>query len=164
MGFQWLGRSGGFRPPHEPTLRESFLCQPVSLAVIAEQPDRGPARAPTHEHAARKRILGEFLLAEPRERINALSSIDRLDGHQHAHLSGDLNHLSASRQARTRFAQSGGVAVFHWIRILLPPEDSKSITHSSSCARSGPISSTNAGLVAFRRRVEAPPSRFFSPT
>src|SRR5205807_9142589 len=94
-------------------LLQPLLCKPVSLALIAEQPDRGPAAAPKHEYATRKRILGEFLLAEPRERINALSSIDRLDGHQHAHLSGDLNHLSASRQARSRLPQSGGAAVFH---------------------------------------------------
>src|ERR1700688_1247760 len=64
--FQWLGRSGRFRPPHEPPLGEPFLCQPVSLTVIAEQPDRGPAAAPKHEHAPGKRILSEFVLAEPR--------------------------------------------------------------------------------------------------
>jgi hypothetical protein len=42
--------------------------------------------------------------------------IDRLDSHQHAHLRGDLDHLLASRQARSRFVQSGGAVVFHWIR------------------------------------------------
>src|SRR6266478_5924867 len=64
--LQSLGRSGRFRPPHEPPLRESFLCQPVSLAVIAQQPDRTPAAAPKHEHTPGKRIFGEFLLAQPR--------------------------------------------------------------------------------------------------
>src|ERR1022692_2980551 len=161
--LQWLGRSSPFRPPHEPPLGKPFLCQPVSLAVIAEQPDRAPAAAPEHEHTPGKRILSEFLLAEPRQRINALASINGFDRHQHPHLGGDLDHLSAFRQARSRLVQSGGAAVFHWIRILLPPEDSNSITHSSSCAWSGAISSTNAGLVAFRRRRGTPPSRFFSP-
>src|ERR1017187_6069526 len=163
IGLQWLGRSGPFRPPHEPPLGEPFLCQPVSLAVIAEQPDRAPAAASEHEHTPGKRVFGEFLLAQPRERIDALASIDGFDRHQHPHLGGDLDHLSALRQARSRFVQSGGAVVFHWIRILLPPEDSNSITHSSGGTRSGAISSMNAGLVAFRRSRGTPPSRFFSP-
>src|ERR1035438_4718409 len=76
------------------------------------------------------------------------SSVDRLDGHQYAHLRGDLNHPSVSRQARSSVVQSGGAVAFHWMRILLPPEDSNSITHSSSCEWDCATSSTNAGLVA----------------
>ena len=48
------------------------------------------AATPEHEHAARKRIFGEFVLAKPRQRVNAFASIDRLDGDQHAHLRRDL--------------------------------------------------------------------------
>jgi hypothetical protein len=162
--LQWLRRAGRFRPPHETPFRESFLCQPVALAVIAEQPDRSPAAAAKHEHTPGKWILREFLLAEACQRVDALPSVDRSDGHQHAHLRRDLNHPSVSRQARSRVVQSGGTVAFHWIRILLPLEDSNSITHSSSCARDGATSSTNAGLVAFRRKVGGPPSRFFSCT
>src|SRR5271157_2853719 len=66
VGFQWLGWFGPFRPPHESPAGETLLGQPVSLAVIAEQPDRGPAAASKHEHTAGKRILRQFLLAEPR--------------------------------------------------------------------------------------------------
>jgi len=136
---------------------------PASIpAVIAEQPDRGPAAAAKHEHTPGKRILGEFLLAESRQRIDALSSIDCLDGHQHAHLRRDLNHPSVSRHACSKVVQSGGAAAFHWMRILLPPGDSNSIAHSSSGARDGATNSTNAGLVAFRRKVGDPPRRFFS--
>src|SRR6266849_3838027 len=40
-----------------------------------------------------------------------------------AHLGGDLNHPSTSRQARSRLAQSGGTGAFHWMRILAPRED-----------------------------------------
>ena len=91
-----------------------------------------------------------------------ISSIDCVDGHQHAHLRRDLNHPSVSRHARSKVVQSGRAAAFHWMRILLPPRDSNSITHSSSCARAGATNSTNAGLVAFRRRVGDPPRRFYS--
>src|ERR1039457_6110226 len=159
IGLQWLCRSGPFWPPHAPPLGEPFLCQPVSLALLSAS----PASASEHERTPGKRVFGEFLLAQPRERIDALASIDGFDRHQHPHLGGDLDHLSALRQARSRFVQSGGAVVFHWIRILLPLEDSNSITHSSSGARSGVTSSTNTGLVAFRRRRGTSSSRFFSP-
>src|ERR1039457_268304 len=163
VGFQWLCWFGPFRPPHESSAGETLLGQPGSLAVIGEQSERRPAAAPKHEHTSGKRILRQFLLAEPRQRVYALSSIDRLDGHEHTHLRRELNHLSASRQARSRLVQSGGAAAFHWMRTLPPLKDSNSMTHSRSVAPCGAISSTNAGLVAFRRRREAPPSRFFSP-
>src|SRR4030088_930941 len=61
----------------------------------------------------------------------------------------DLNHPSVSRRARNRLTQSRGTAAFHWTRILPPLEDSNSMTHSSSVAGCGAISSTNAGLVGF---------------
>jgi hypothetical protein len=54
-------------------------------------------------------------------------------------------------QARSRLAQSGGAVAFHWIRIFAPREESNSMTHSSSGAGWGVISSTNAGLGVFRR-------------
>jgi hypothetical protein len=40
-----------------------------------------------------------------------------------------MNHRSASRQARSSPVQSGGAAFFQWMRILLPPADSNSMTH-----------------------------------
>src|SRR5271157_1425847 len=164
IGFQCLGWFRRLRPPHESSAGETLLGQPVSLAVIAEDSNRGPTAAPKHEHTAGKRILRQFLLAEPRERVYAFSSIDRLNGHQHPHLRRDLNHLSAFRQARSRLAQSGGAAAFHWMRTLPPRKDSNSMTHSLGVAACGAISSTNAGLLAFRRSRGTPPSRFFSPT
>src|SRR5271169_63150 len=161
--LQSFSRSGGFRPPHEATLGEPLLRQPISLAVIGEQTDRRPAAAPEHEYAPGKRIFLKLVLAKPGERIDSLSSVHRFDRHQYAHLRRDLNHLSASRQARSRLVQSGGAVVFHWMRILLPPEDSTSITHSSRVAGCGAISSTNAGWLVFRGRLGAAVSRFFSP-
>ena len=101
-------------------------------------------------------------MTEPNEGVNAFSSVDRLNGDQHAHLRGDLNHRSTSRQTRNKLAQSGGAAAFHWMRILPPPGDSNSMTQPSSTAERGATSSTKAGLGAFLRRVAGPPSRFFS--
>jgi len=86
----------------------------------------------------------------------------QVNGYQHVHLRRDLNHPPASRQARNRLAQPGGVAAFHWMRILLPPADSNSMTDSSSATGCGVISSTNTRLFPFVRRVGTPPSRFFS--
>jgi hypothetical protein len=54
------------------------------------------------------------------------------------------------------------------MRILLPREDSNSITHSSGFAAGGAISSTKAGSVRFCIRFGCglcePRSRFFGPT
>ena len=52
-------------------------------------------------------------MANANKTINAFASIDRFDRHQHAHLRRDMNHRSASRQARNRLAQSGAVDAFH---------------------------------------------------
>jgi hypothetical protein len=92
-----------------------------------------------------------------------ISPVDSIDRDQHAHLWRDLNHLSVSRQARSKLIQSGAVAAFHWMHTLPPRNDSNSIEHSPCIAAGVAISSTNAGLRAFRRRCETPPSRFFKP-
>src|SRR5450432_2185407 len=95
--------------------------------------------------------------------VNPFSAINGFHRNQNPYLRRDLNHLSASRQARSTLTQSRGADAFHWTRILPPLGDSKSITHSSSGVACGAISSTNVGLVALRRRMGTPPSRFFSP-
>src|SRR5215831_6269679 len=80
------------------------------------------------------------------------AAIHGFDRHQHAHLRGDLDHPCVSCQARSKLAQSGGIAAFHWTRILPPPADSNSTTHSGRVDAPLPISSTNAALagVSFR--------------
>src|SRR5262252_10386950 len=84
--FQRLGRPLRFWPPNKLPLRKPLLRQPVSLAIVREQADGCSATATEHEHTTRKGILGEFFLAQTRERIDALASIDRLNGDQDAHL------------------------------------------------------------------------------
>src|SRR6266700_1798902 len=101
-----------------------------------------------------KGVFCQLLLAELRQGIDTLTSIHRLDRHQHAHLRRDLDHRSALRQARSNAAQSGGVGVLQWIRSLAPRADSNSITYSSILSPATPISSTNLGCVFFRRRTE----------
>jgi hypothetical protein len=102
--------------------------------------------AAEHEQITRKRICIQLLPAQLGQRVDALPEIDRLHRHQNPHLRRDLNHPSVSRQTRSRLAQSGGTAVFHSMRIFAPLEDSNSMTHSSSGAEGGVISSTNADL------------------
>jgi hypothetical protein len=55
--------------PQEPSPRAR--CQPVSLPVIAEQPDRAPATAPKHEHTPGKRILSEFHVLQKADRFKS---------------------------------------------------------------------------------------------
>jgi hypothetical protein len=133
------------------------------MPVIHQNFDGSPATVSEDEQSAGERIGLKLLLAYPGQAIDPISEIDRLDRHQNAYLRSDLNHLSVSRQARRRFAQSGEAVVLHWMRILLPPEDSSSTTNASGSAAAGTINSTNAGFVAFCRKLGTPPSRFFSP-
>jgi len=112
VGFQLFGGAIGFRPPHEAAFRQSFLRQPVSLAVVIQETDRGSATAAKYEYAA-----GEWI-----------PSVDGLDGHQHAHLGRNLNHCSVPRQARGNAVQSGATLTGQWMRILPPRVDSNSIT------------------------------------
>jgi hypothetical protein len=69
-------------PPYESTLRQSLLCEPISLPVIGERPNCCPAAASKYEHTAGKRILGELFLAEPHEGVDSFSSVDRLNRYQ----------------------------------------------------------------------------------
>ncbi|MCX6607631.1 MAG: hypothetical protein NTV52_29155 [Acidobacteria bacterium] len=67
VGFQLFGGVAGFRPPNEALFRQSFLRQPVSLAVVIQQTDRGSAAAAKYKYAAGKWILGELVLTKTHE-------------------------------------------------------------------------------------------------
>ena len=79
-----LKRDGGraLRPPAEPPFGKAFLRQPEPLSVIDQDLERGCAAAAEQEHAAGKRIGGQFLAAQLGERIDAFASIHCLDGYQ----------------------------------------------------------------------------------
>ncbi len=76
-------------------------------------------------------------------RFTVSVDIERAGCQQQTHLRGDLNHRSASHQARSRSVQFGGTAVFQWMRILLPPADPNAITPRSA----GPLLSPSARKV-----------------
>src|ERR1035437_3800783 len=116
------------RPPHKSPLRQSFLRQPEPLTVIDQDADRGPTPTPEYKQASGEGICLEFVLAQPGERVDTLPAIDRFDRPQDAHLRCDLDHAD-SHNARLNPARSGGVAPFHWMRIL-PRGPSNSMTHS----------------------------------
>src|ERR1017187_3081568 len=102
-----------FRPPREPSFGETLLRKVVSLAVIAEETNRRSTATSKNKNAAGKRIFRELFLAYPSQGINALTPVNRLDRHQHAHLRRDMDHRSDSRQARSSIAQSGVEEPFH---------------------------------------------------
>src|SRR5665213_2799620 len=102
LGFvclQLLGCGGRFRPPREPSFGETLLRKVVSLAVIAEETNRRSTATSKNKNAAGKRIFRELFLAYPSQGINALTPVNRLDRHQHAHLRRDMDHRSASCQS-----------------------------------------------------------------
>jgi hypothetical protein len=65
------------RPPHESPLRQPLLRQPETLPVIDQDADRSSTPAPEYKQASRERIGLEFVLAQSRERVDALPAIDR---------------------------------------------------------------------------------------
>src|SRR5438105_5598175 len=73
LGFvrlQLLGRRGRLRPPHEPPFGKTLLRKPVSLAVIAEQPNRRPSPAPENKHTATDGVFRKLALADANQRID----------------------------------------------------------------------------------------------
>src|SRR5262249_19679791 len=162
ISLQRFRRRDRFRPPYEFPFGQPLLRQPVSLAIISKKANLAPAATANHEYTSGEWIFGELLLTQPRQRIYPFSAVYRLDRHQHAHLRRDLNHPWVSCQARSKPVQSSGTAAFHWMRILPPPRDSNSMTHSGKAAPPSPISSTNAGLFGFLDWLGIPPSRCFN--
>jgi len=63
------------------------------LPVVDEDGYAGAAPAAEDEEAAGERVVGQLALAEVRQGVDALAPVDFLDGHQHAYLRGDLQHL-----------------------------------------------------------------------
>ena len=109
---------------------------------------RRPAAAAKHEYASGKRIFGQRVLAESRQRIDALASVHRLNRHQHAHLRRDLDQESISHSARLIPATSAVAAPLSSIRSL-PRGLSSSSTHSRPSGPCAPISSTKSGATHF---------------
>src|ERR1700730_16143917 len=148
MRFQGLRGPTSRWPPNKTPLGQSLLRQPESLAVIRQNSDRRPAPAAEDKYAAGERICGQLLLAQPRQRIDALSSVYGLDRDQDAHLRRELNHRVGSQNTRLSPLRSGAVVPFHWMRIL-PRGPSNSIRHSDR-PTGGAISSRNAGGAVVR--------------
>src|SRR5271165_4246815 len=134
------------RPPHQAPFRQPLLRQPEPLPVIDQDADRRSPPAAKPKQTTRERIRLQFLLAQLGQRVDALSSIDRFDRHQDAHLRRNLDH-ARSHNARLSPARSGAVVPFHWIRIL-PCGPSNSMRHSDRPPVWGATSSTNAGAAA----------------
>ena len=62
-----LAGSSSLPATSEPSFGKPLLRQPVSLAVIAEQPNRRSRSAAEHEQVTGEWIVSQLLLAEPRQ-------------------------------------------------------------------------------------------------
>ena len=79
MGFIGVERFGGsvsLQPITELALRQTLLRQPKSLAIVMKGEDRSSAAVAEQEDAAGEWIFQQLLLAEPKQRVNALPPID----------------------------------------------------------------------------------------
>src|SRR5947209_7015270 len=112
MRFQHARRLLSGRPPLKTALRQTFLCEPKSLAVIDQNADRRSAPAAEHKHATGKWVRLKLLFAQPRQRIDSLSSVHGFDRDQNLHLRRDLDHI-CSMIIRLSWARSDAVIPFH---------------------------------------------------
>ena len=84
-----LGARG---PPGEASLREPFVTEPKSLAIIHEDlQGRGSAIAKDEDNTGEGIVL-EGVLTEASESVDAATEIDGLDSDEDLHLGSDLEH------------------------------------------------------------------------
>jgi hypothetical protein len=79
-------------PPAEAPLGETASDEPVTEAVVTEQFESRSAPVTEDKEGAGERILGELLLAEGGEPIDAVAEIDGLAGDEDTELRDELNH------------------------------------------------------------------------
>jgi hypothetical protein len=98
VGFKRLGypsTAGG--PPSESSCGQAFLSEPEAGAVVYQHADSIAAPIAEHKQASRERVVGQLLTAQLGKGIDTLASVDRFDGHQDAHLRGNLQHCLPSK-------------------------------------------------------------------
>src|ERR1019366_2802971 len=100
--FGWFVSCG---PPLEPAFRQTLCGDPEALTVIGQNPDRLPAAAAKDKQTAGKGVGIEFLAAELRERVDALSPVDCVYRNQDAQLRRDLNQDADSHNSRLNAAR-----------------------------------------------------------
>src|SRR5206468_1305264 len=83
-----------------PPGREPLLREPEALAIIGQDPDRLRAPAPEDEDRTGEGVRGEYRSAHCHEAIDPLPEVDRLDGDEDAHLSGELDHAPSVGKRR----------------------------------------------------------------
>ena len=94
------GAIGDRGPPGEASLREPFVAEPESLAIIHEDLKRRGSAIAKDEDSTGKGIVLEGVLTEPSETIDAATEIDGLDSDEDLHLGSDLEHHRASQKLR----------------------------------------------------------------
>ena len=105
MGSQCFRGFVACRPPFEAAFGKALRGNPEPLAIVRQDSDRLAAAAAEDEQAAGKRIGIEFLAAELRERVDALSPVDCVDRNQDAQLRCDLDQDADSSNSRLNVAR-----------------------------------------------------------
>src|SRR5215468_6175253 len=95
MRFQHARRLLSGRPPLKTALRQTFLCEPESLSVVAKDSDRRAATASENKQTTGKRIRLQLLFAQSGQRIDTLPAVHGFDRNEDLHLWRDLNHLDS---------------------------------------------------------------------
>src|SRR6266705_5575087 len=113
-----------------------------SLRVVDQTLDRGPASIAKHEQRPAEGISVEDLAADAGQPVNPFPKILGVDGHQDAHLRGDLDHASMPAMARLSCARSGNPTRCRRMRTVVRCP-STSITQSSVPVELLGLSSTN---------------------
>lgn len=138
-GKEWQVRMIG--PPAQATFGETTGDEPVTVAVVTEQFESRSAAVTEDKEGAGERILGELLLAEGGEPIDAITEIDGLAGDEDAQLRDELNDretpLRNSAQMSLMMSTHDGGTV---MRMFEPSRRSMRIWQ-----RSGRTGSTEAG-------------------
>ena len=98
MRFQWPRGRAALRPPFEPTGGKPLLRKPVPLSVVTQCPQRRSTPVDEKKKTARERILDQLFPTQLGQRVDTFSAVNRIDGHQNAHLWCNLQHRHLPRE------------------------------------------------------------------
>src|SRR5450631_3661891 len=131
-------------PPAETPLREPFLAEPKTLAVIHEDLKGATTTVREHEQRAGNRVEVKPLAANQNQPVNALAKIYRLDRQQQAHLRRELNHERCLQSPWAK-ARATALSVCANRRVSFePPRSSSSITNCEPLGQAVIGTSTNS--------------------
>ena len=132
-------------PPSESSDGEPFPAEPEALSVIGEDLQGAPPSIAEREEGSLEGILSEGRLADPRQAIDPVPEIDRLDADEDPHRGRDLEHRQGALQKSRQSVDTSGIrSAGRWTRSCFPVGFTNSITQFGEVVNEGAGSSTNA--------------------